>query len=100
MHQTDRRGLSKRSKGGSPPEGITLDNFLMITAGQAGHPVPVKINYNKAFWSGLSWAAGEIYLTNLDPHVPLIIRCTTAEKSDVKLDCALYLITYDTKEER
>jgi hypothetical protein len=94
-HQKDERGLSKRSnKGESPPEGIKFDKVMAITAEQAGRAIAVKINYDKAIWSGLSWAVGEISSNDLDPETPLTIRCTTTEKSEVTLNCALYLVDY------
>jgi hypothetical protein len=98
-HQKDPRGLSKRSnKGESPPDGIKFDKIMAITAEQNGHAILVKINYDKAIWSGLSWAVGEISSKNIDPATPIIIRCSTSEKSEVTLDCALYQVEYKEKE--
>jgi hypothetical protein len=97
VHQKDARGLSKRSKGGSPPDGIKLNKFLTITAEQAGRAIQVEINYDKAIWSGLSWGVGEISTNDLDPGMPLTIRCSTTEKSDVTLSCALFQVEYSNK---
>jgi len=93
-HQEDPKGLSKRSKGGAPPNGLTLDKILTISAEQAGRVIRVKINYDKAIWSGLSWAAGEISANDLDLGTPLTIRCATSERSEVTLNCALYQVEY------
>jgi hypothetical protein len=94
IQQKDHQGFSKRSKGGHPPDGIKLDKILAITAKQTGKEIRVKTNYDKEIWSGLSWAAGEISKTDLDLERPIMIRCSTCEKSEVTLNCLLYHVEY------
>jgi hypothetical protein len=92
--QKNPRGFAYRSKGGSPPDGISLGKILAITAHQAGQVVQVKINYDKAIWSGLSWAVGEISVRDLVPETPLSIQCSTTEQSEVILSGKLYHVEY------
>jgi hypothetical protein len=37
-----------------------MGKIFVLNAWQNARPVPVDINYDKAIWSGLSWAVGEI----------------------------------------
>ena len=41
--------------------------------------------YDKAIWSGLSWAVGEVCHHDLDPGLPITIRCSSQEKQPVEL---------------
>ncbi len=79
VRQTDAKGAALRSTGGSPPHGRTLGRILEIRAHDGEREVPVAIEYDKAIWSGLSWAAGEIDL----PVSALRVTCTTAESGAV-----------------
>jgi hypothetical protein len=45
-------------------------------------------------WSGLSWAVGEIHHADLHAGEPLTIRCSSAEKDPVTLECQLYVVEY------
>lgn len=92
--QKNPRGFAYRSKGGSPPDGMRLGKILVITANQARQAVQVKINYDKAIWSGLSWAVGEISARDLVPETPLSIRCSTSEQSEVTISSKLYHVEY------
>jgi len=57
-------------------------------------PVPVNINYDKAIWSGLSWAVGEIKASLCQPGVPVNLRCRSAESKPVQLKAELYVVSY------
>jgi len=85
LRQRDRDGLAVRSTGGSPPHGVTLGSLLRLQATQDGRDIPVRVQYDKAIWSGLSWAVGEVDGAGLDPSRPLTIRCSTAEPRAVTL---------------
>lgn len=93
MRQRDREGLARRSKGGAPPSGITMGRLLVIEAAQRGRPVEVKINYDKAIWSGLSWAVAEIEVESLQRGVPVTVQCSTREEADVHLDVSVYAVS-------
>jgi hypothetical protein len=98
MTQT-RNGLAYRSTRGAPPNGKTLGTVLKIAAEQTGtdgvtHALPVRTNYDKAIWSGLSWAAGEIDHAALTPDQPVRITCTSAEPFPLELAGEVYEVTY------
>jgi hypothetical protein len=92
-------GSPVRTSAGAPPNGTSLGQILSIETSQNGHSIPVHINYDKAIWSGLSWAAGEVRASDLQPGLPLIIRCLSREKHPVELKVELYLVGYDYRGE-
>lgn len=94
FRQTDARGIAKRTSGGSPPNGTTLAKLLTITAHRSGQEVPVRVNYDKAIWSGLSWAVGEIAPEHLAPGEPLTVRFESRESEAVQLTGAVYRVHY------
>ena len=90
--QFDAKGLPKRSvvfanKG-------TAGKVLSIVAEQEGHPVPMQINYDKAIWSGLSWAAGEIQGKELDPTKPLKLTFESKEPESVEIRAQIHAVKY------
>src|SRR5439155_20872273 len=86
-------GQPKRSSGGAPPNGTTLNNLLKIEAWQSNRSRPVVCRYDKAIWSGLSWAVGELRHHDLDAGLPVSIRCTSLEKQTVELQIECYVVT-------
>jgi len=95
MRQTaDADGKPARSSEGAPPNGTTLGKILRFEATQLDHALPVQIEYDKAIWSGLSWAVGEIRHSDLRPGVPVNIRCLSLEKKPVKIKVELYVVNY------
>ncbi len=95
VRQLEPSGRVRRSSGGSPPAGITLGKLLGMEVTQAGEPVSVKVNYDKAIWSGLSWAVGEFQVSLLRPGVSVAIRCFTKEQADVTLKAEVYRTIYE-----
>lgn len=59
MRQLRPNGLPLRTFGGAPPKGTTIGKLLRITATQEGKDLPVEIRYDRAIWSGMSWAVGK-----------------------------------------
>lgn len=94
FRQCDREGLAVRTTGGPPPEGVKLGSILRMQVTQEGRDIPVSINYDKAIWSGLSWAVGEVDFRDLDADRPLTIRCSTTETRAVVLHGELYAVEY------
>jgi hypothetical protein len=94
LRQSDTEGRAKRTSGGAPPQGAALDTLLTIEAWQDDHAFVVNVNYDKAIWSGLSWAVGEIAAGKLRPGVPIRIRCVTTESAPVTLRGELYHVLY------
>lgn len=80
-----------RSTRGAPPHGIPLGRVLRVTARQEEQDVPVRIHYDKAIWSGLSWAVGEIDGASLTSTAPLRITCSTAESPPVRVAAEVFL---------
>jgi hypothetical protein len=77
--QCDANGIPFRSWGGAPPDGTRMNEFLRITAQQGGEALPVRIEYDKMIWCGLSWAAGEISAANVDSKLPVQIICAAKD---------------------
>ena len=72
-------GKPFRSWGGAPPDGTKMNEFLSITAKQGEATLPVRIEYDKMIWCGLSWAAGEINAADFDAKQPVQILCTAKD---------------------
>lgn len=68
-----------RSRGGAPPSGTKMNEFFTITAKQGKNELPIMIQYDKMIWSGLSWAAGEIYWSDLNPEKSVQISLTAKD---------------------
>jgi hypothetical protein len=72
-------GKPFRSWGGAPPDGTRMSDFFAITATQGDKAMPVRIEYDKMIWCGLSWAAGEINAADLNAEQPVQITCTAKD---------------------
>jgi hypothetical protein len=72
-------GTPFRSWGGAPPNGTRMNEFLSITAKQREKILPVRIEYDKMIWCGLSWAAGEINTADFDSEQPVQVICTAKD---------------------
>ena len=95
LRQHDPSGRVRRTTGGAPPAGISLGSLLSISVEQAGESIPVTINYDKAIWSGLSWAVGEAPIgEKLKPGLPVTIRCASTEPERVLLSGEVYRVIY------
>jgi len=94
LRQRGEDGHQQRSWPGGPPNGTSVAKVLVLHATQGGKDVPIEINYDKVIWSGLSWGVGEIHHADLHPGDPLTIRCSSAEKDPVALECQLYVVEY------
>jgi hypothetical protein len=84
-------GSIRRTWAGGPPKGENMGRVLKIEVLQKNQPVPVQINYDKVIWSGLSWGVGEVDLKHSEP---LLIRCSSTEKDEVRLDVNVYHVRY------
>lgn len=87
-------GRPKRSSKGAPPDGTPLNKLLQIQVWQGNHSRPIVCPCDKAIWSGLSWMAGEVRRSELEPGVPVAIRCASMEKEPVELKIECYEVTY------
>lgn len=87
-------GKPVRTSAGAPPNGTTLGKVLELEAVQDGRSLPVNINYDKALWSGLSWAVGEIAHQHFRPEQPIKIQCRSLEKQPVRLQVQFQEVSY------
>ena len=94
MQQLDAYGYPHRSWPGSPPDGKKVSDVIHISAWQDDEEIPLHIEYNKVIWSGLSWAAGEVKKGSFDPEKPILIKCSTDEKDELKLVADVYAVSY------
>ena len=83
-----------RFSGGSPPNGSPLGQMLTITAMQGDRKLPTRIEYDKAIWSGLSWAVAEVDTAELNRTTPLTVTCATTDTRPVFLECRAYQVAY------
>lgn len=90
MRQFDSAGLPLRLSGGAPPNGKTMGELLILRAEQEGRAVPVEIAYDKAIWSGLSWAVGEVDCSALKPWHPLTVTLESRDARPLTLIGAIY----------
>ena len=91
LRQRGSDGVAKRTSGGAPPDGKTLGKLITLTASRDGQSVAIDINYDKAIWSGLSWAVGEIPAGRVGAG-PLLIRACSLEAQPVQLELTAYAI--------
>ncbi len=89
MRQRDAAGPLRLS-GGAPPNGKSMGWLLILRAEQGGRYVPVEIAYDKAIWSGLSWAVGEIDCAALKPGEALTVHAVTKDERPLRLCLELY----------
>jgi hypothetical protein len=87
-------GQLRRTWAGGPPSGQNMGKVFTFFASQNGRAIPVRVDYDKVIWSGLSWAVGEIDLNGLTPGVPLSLRFHSAEKDPIRLKGTAYLVEY------
>jgi hypothetical protein len=94
LQQYDLNGQLRRTWAGGPPNGENMGKVFALTATQGDRFVPVKIDYDKVIWSGLSWAVGEIDANDLTPGVSVTLQFHSSEKDPVTLKGSAYLVEY------
>lgn len=87
-------GHLRRTWAGGPPSGENMARVFALSATQSGRSIPIKLDYDKIVWSGMSWALGEIDSQDLTPGVPLTIRFHSSEKDPITLKGTAYLVEY------
>lgn len=95
MQQCDSKGKPFRYWGGGLPDGRNMKDYYLITARQGKRSIPLKIQYDKVLWSGLSWATAEIDASELDHSRPVTLEYGVPElESGNSLDCKIYSVKY------
>lgn len=92
FQQRTPEGDIRRTWAGGPPKGENMAKVLKIEALQHGQPLPLRVNYDKVIWSGLSWGVAEV--SKFASGAPVEIRCSSSEKDPVKLDVKIYRVRY------
>jgi hypothetical protein len=94
VRQTTPDGTLRRTWAGGPPSGENMGKVFALSAVQGEQAIPMRIDYDKVVWSGMSWAVGEIDAKSLAPDKPLTLRFHSAEKDPVELSASVYLVRY------
>ena len=71
-----------------------MGKILVLNAWHNGRLLPIVINYDRAIWSGLSWAVGEIRHSAMIAGKPLTVRCSSGEKHSVTLEGNIFAVEY------
>ncbi len=94
MQQYSPDGSLRRTWAGGPPTGTNMGKVFVLKAEQGGREVPVRENYNRVVWAGLSWAEGEISHRDMRPAEPVKVTFRTTEKDPVTIKGHIYAVTY------
>ena len=92
QHSPD--GSLRRTWAGGPPQGTNNGKMFLLHAEHGGRELPIREDYNRVIWAGLSWAVGEISEKDLRPGKPLKLTFASTEKDPIKLSGQLYLVHY------
>jgi hypothetical protein len=76
------------------PPGASMGKVFLLKAEQGGKELPIREDYDRVIWAGLSWAAGEISQKDLRPGVLLTLTFQSTEKAPVELKGKVYLVSY------
>ncbi|MGB0125938.1 MAG: hypothetical protein WA419_20120 [Silvibacterium sp.] len=91
MQQSSPDGSLRRTWAGSS---TNMGKVFLLKAEQGGKELPIRENYDRVVWAGLSWAAGEISQKDLHPGAPLTLTFQSTEKDPVVLKGTVYLVNY------
>lgn len=90
LRQYSKNGYPHRTTGGAPPNGTLLGELIAVRAELASRPLPVRIDYDKKIWSGLSWAVGEIDLAGLPPGETIRLTGRTTDEQVERVTLEVY----------
>lgn len=95
LQQCDSKGKPFRYWGGGLPDGRNMKDYYLLSARQGKRSIPLKIQYDKVLWSGLSWATAEIDTSAFDHSRPVTLEYGVPElESGNSLDCKIYSVKY------
>lgn len=77
-----------------PPANTKMGQLLILKAEQDGKSLPIREDYDREDWAGLSWAVGEVSEKDLHPGEPLTLTFQSAEKSPLTLKGKVYFVKY------
>jgi hypothetical protein len=94
MQQYSPDGSLRRTWPTGSPNVENMGKLFLLKAEQNGKELPIREEYNREIWAGLSWAVGEIGQKDLQPGAPLTLTFQSMEKDPVTLKGRLYLVNY------
>jgi hypothetical protein len=94
VRQRDEDGHIFRSWGGAPPDGKYMTEFFDIQASCKGNPIPLRLEYKKQIWCGLSWAVAEIPHEQVNEKETIDITITLRDGKTENMDLSLYYVGY------
>lgn len=94
LQQYGADGSLRRTWAGGDPSGIPMDKVFVLKAEQGGHELPIREDYNRVVWAGLSWGEGEISHKDLLSDEPVVLTFRTTEKDPVTIRGRVYAVTY------
>lgn len=95
LQQCDSKGKPFRYWGGGLPDGRNMKDYYLLNARQGKRSIPLKIQYDKVLWSGLSWATAEIDASEFDHSRPVTLEYSVPELgAGNQVDCRVYSVTY------
>lgn len=94
MQQYSLDGGLRRTWPEASPGGAGMGSVFLLKAEQDGKQLPIREDYDRVIWAGLSWAIGEIKQNDIHPGEPLTITFQSNEKDPVTLKGRLYLVTH------
>jgi hypothetical protein len=94
MQQHSPDGSLRRTWAGGPPQGTSMGKVFLLHAEQDGRELPIREDYDRVIWAGLSWAAGEIREKDLHPGHPLKLTFESTEKDPITLSGHVYAVRY------
>lgn len=90
MQQYSPDGSLRRTWAGD----TNMGQVFVLKAEQEGRQLPIREEYNRVNWAGLSFAAGEISQQDLRPGQPLTLTFSSTEKDPVVLQGHVYVVNY------
>jgi hypothetical protein len=94
LQQYSPDGSLRRTWAGGDPNGTLMGKVFILKAEQAGRELPIREDYNRVVWAGLSWGEGEISHKDLRPNEPVVLTFSTTEKDPVTIQGRIYAVTY------
>jgi hypothetical protein len=94
MQQYSPDGSLRRTWAGGDPNGTNMGKVFILKAEQGGRELPIRKDYDRVVWAGLSWAEGEISHRDLRPGLPVKLTFSSTEKDPVTLKGNVYAVTY------
>jgi hypothetical protein len=94
LQQYSLDGSLRRTWAGGDPNGTPMGKALILRAEQGGRELPIREDYNRVIWAGLSWGEGEISHKDFQPGEPVTLTFRTTEKDPVTIQGHVYAVTY------